>query len=113
MVLTRKIRHPVPTRLLVAGLCLDTIARCLWVAAEPSQVSAAYIGPGAGIALLGSFLAVFTAVLVALGTILTWPFRRIWRALRGQKAMSGAKVKRVVIVGLDGLSRATAPCSSS
>lgn len=63
----------------------------------------AYIGPGAGIALLGSFLAVFTAMLSALAVLLTWPIRWVWRAVRGRKALSRAKVSRVVILGLDGL----------
>ena len=51
-----------------------------------SGVLIAYIGPGAGIALVGSFLAVFLAILSAIGIILTWPIRRIWRALRGRRA---------------------------
>ena len=33
----------------------------------------AYIGPGAGIALVGSFLAVLIAMLSAMVTLLTWP----------------------------------------
>ena len=67
------------------------------------QLYVAYIGPGAGIALLGSFLAVFAAVLSALIAVLTWPMRAIWRMVRGRKAMARARVKRVVILGLDGL----------
>ena len=63
----------------------------------------AYIGPGAGIALLGSFLAIFLALLSALGVIVTWPFRRLWYAVRGRKALRRAKVRRVVVLGLDGL----------
>jgi predicted AlkP superfamily phosphohydrolase/phosphomutase len=70
---------------------------------ESGGVLIAYIGPGAGIALVGSFLAVFTAILSALGIILTWPIRRIWRALRGRRALGRAQVRRVVVLGLDGL----------
>ena len=36
-------------------------------------------------------------------TMMTWPIRRMWRAIRGQKAYKAALVKRVVVVGLDGL----------
>lgn len=69
---------------------------------EPTTVQA-YIGPGAGIALLGSFLAVLVATLSAIMTIMTWPLRWIWRSVRGGQALKRAKVKRVVILGLDGL----------
>ena len=63
----------------------------------------AYIGPGAGIALFSSFLAVLVAMFSALLGLLTWPVRRIWRALRGRRALAHARVKRVVVLGLDGL----------
>ena len=60
----------------------------------------AYIGPGAGIALVGSFLAVLGAILSAM---ITWPIRRIAYAIRGNRARLKARTRRVVIVGLDGL----------
>ncbi|MFO0915027.1 MAG: alkaline phosphatase family protein [Pirellulales bacterium] len=63
----------------------------------------AYIGPGAGIALVGSFLAVISAIFTAVLVMLTWPLRRLWYAVRGQRARKAAKTKRVVILGLDGL----------
>ena len=65
--------------------------------------SSAYIGPGAGVALVGSFVAVFVAMLSAFITLLTWPLRWAWRAARSRKALARAKVRRVVILGLDGL----------
>lgn len=63
----------------------------------------AYIGPGAGIAIVGSFLAIFLAMLSAVVAIVTWPVRAFWRMLRGQKALANARVRRVVVLGLDGL----------
>src|SRR5579871_4103372 len=63
----------------------------------------AYIGPGAGFALAGSFLAVFAAFLSALLMAITWPIRLITRALFGWRARRRSRVKRVVILGLDGL----------
>ena len=69
-------------------------------AASPAQ---AYIGPGAGFALLGSFLAIFLTMLAALASLFTWPIRWLVRALRSGKAYARADVKRLVIVGLDGL----------
>lgn len=62
-----------------------------------------YIGPGAGIALVGSFLAVLGAILSAMLVIITWPIRRALYTLRGQRSRRKALTKRVVILGLDGL----------
>jgi predicted AlkP superfamily phosphohydrolase/phosphomutase len=68
--------------------------------ANPLQ---AYIGPGAGFAFLSSFLVFFLTFFLAVFSYLTWPFRLLWRTLRGQRAYKRAKVRRVVILGLDGL----------
>jgi predicted AlkP superfamily phosphohydrolase/phosphomutase len=69
----------------------------------PHAPQLAYIGPGAGIALLGSFFAIFIAILSALLVIVFFPFFLVWWWFRGRKRYAKAKVKRVVIVGLDGL----------
>jgi predicted AlkP superfamily phosphohydrolase/phosphomutase len=66
-------------------------------------IQTAYIGPGAGIALVGSFMAVLVALFSAFLAVLTWPMRWIWRAWRNRRALAKAKVGRVVILGLDGL----------
>jgi predicted AlkP superfamily phosphohydrolase/phosphomutase len=63
----------------------------------------AYIGPGAGFALAGSFLAVFAAFCSAVLMLLTWPVRLIWRAAFGRRALARSRFKRVVVLGLDGL----------
>jgi predicted AlkP superfamily phosphohydrolase/phosphomutase len=63
----------------------------------------AYIGPGAGFAWAGSFFAVFAAIGSALLMLLTWPVRLLLRAVLGRRALARSKVKRVVILGLDGL----------
>jgi predicted AlkP superfamily phosphohydrolase/phosphomutase len=63
----------------------------------------AYFGPGAGFALVGSFLAVFVAVCSAVLLALTWPLRLVARAAFGRRALARARVRRVVILGLDGL----------
>jgi len=67
---------------------------------SPAQ---AYVGPGAGFALAGSFFAVFAAVFSAVLMILTWPVRLVSRALFRRRAPARSRVKRVVILGLDGL----------
>jgi len=63
----------------------------------------AYVGPGAGFAVAGSFFALFTAILSALFIMLTWPIRYLIRAIRYRRVFARGKVKRVVIVGLDGM----------
>jgi len=63
----------------------------------------AYIGPGAGFAFLSSFLVLFLTFLLAVFSFVSWPFRFLWRAVRGQRAYRRGPVERVVILGLDGL----------
>jgi predicted AlkP superfamily phosphohydrolase/phosphomutase len=61
----------------------------------------AYVGPGAGFALLSSFFIFFTTVVVAILSLLIWPFRALARLLR-RSAASPAKIGRLIVVGLDG-----------
>jgi predicted AlkP superfamily phosphohydrolase/phosphomutase len=78
------------------------VLAAIWMLMLPTPAFA-YIGPGAGFALAGSFFAVFTAVLSAGLTLVTWPIRLIVRILFGWRAMIRSRVKRVVILGLDGM----------
>ena len=63
----------------------------------------AYIGPGAGFALAGSFLAVFGAIISAISMVLLWPIRRVLRVVFKRRPPRKPRFKRVVILGLDGL----------
>jgi predicted AlkP superfamily phosphohydrolase/phosphomutase len=63
----------------------------------------AYIGPGAGFAVIGSALAFLAAFLVAFLLIIFWPFRMVWKKVTGKKISKNAKARRVIVVGLDGL----------
>jgi predicted AlkP superfamily phosphohydrolase/phosphomutase len=63
----------------------------------------AYVGPGAGFALAGSFFAVFVAIFSAFVMLLTWPIRLIFRAIFQKRPPAKARFQRVVILGLDGL----------
>ncbi len=60
-----------------------------------------YIGPGAGFALLSSFLVVFTTIVLAIFSVLLWPFRMLWRMIRLGKRPK-PWIRRLIIVGLDG-----------
>ena len=59
----------------------------LW--AEPA---AAYIGPGAGITMLGALWGVIVAVFLAIGAVLFWPIRVLLRKRR--KAAPAGTVAR-------------------
>ena len=63
----------------------------------------AYIGPGAGFAVGTTLVTLFLAVFSVLGAMVLWPFRWLIRFLRQRRALAKAKVKRVVVLGLDGL----------
>jgi len=66
-------------------------------------VAQAYVGPGAGFAFLSSFLTLFLAFLYSLLAFITWPVRRLYRLIRGWNAYRRAQVKRIAIVGFDGM----------
>lgn len=77
------------------------LAGALVLLVSSAQPADAYIGPGAGFALLSSFLALFTTTIAALAALLFWPFRMLWRRLRGGRPPRPL-IGRLVIVGLDG-----------
>jgi len=76
---------------LTAGICLLLL--------PPAH---AYIGPGAGFAFVSSFFILTATIGIAILTLLTWPIRWMFRALLSTRKASKARVKRVVVVGLDG-----------
>lgn len=63
----------------------------------------AYVGPGAGIAFLTTFGALFIAIVVGIASILIYPFRLLYRFIRRKKPPKRPDVERAVIIGLDGL----------
>src|SRR6476646_6093373 len=63
----------------------------------------AYAGPGAGFAVLSSFWTIFVAFLYSFYALMTWPFRHLLRTFRRRKAYGKAQVKRVVVLGFDGM----------
>jgi len=69
---------------------------------------AAYVGPGAGFAFLSSFLVLFLTFTLALFSLLSWPFRFLWKTVRGQRAYKKGSIDRLVILGLDGMEPALA-----
>lgn len=49
----------------------------------------AYVGPGAGLSLLGAFWGLLVAVFAAFAFMLLWPIRRLIKRRRGSPAAAG------------------------
>ena len=83
-------------RLKVASI----VAVWVLIATRPAE---AYIGPGAGFAFAGSALVLVTTLFLAFGVILMFPIKLLWRLILTGNPFKNARVKRVVILGLDGM----------
>ncbi len=70
---------------------------------QSHAVDLAYIGPGAGFAFLGSFLTLLGGFFLSMVSLLTWPFRMLWRMIAMRKYFKLAKIKKLIFLGLDGL----------
>jgi len=79
---------------------LVAVAVAAMAAGTPSTADA-YIGPGAGFAVLGSFAVIFVTMLLAGVSLLIWPFRMLWRMIR-RRTKSKPFIKRLIVVGFDG-----------
>lgn len=78
------------------------IAALLLVGALTAPAEA-YIGPGAGFAVASSLFVILWTMLLAFLTLLAWPIRWVIRSIRGRRAFAKSRVKRVVVLGLDGM----------
>ena len=73
------------------------------VAALSVQTTAfAYVGPGAGFAFVSSLFVLFWTMALAVVTLATWPLRLAVQWVRGGRATAAARVRRVIVLGLDG-----------
>ncbi|MCZ6765584.1 MAG: alkaline phosphatase family protein, partial [bacterium] len=81
-------------RIFIAALVITTLA---------PAAAHAYIGPGAGFALVSSFLTFLIAFFTAFFAIFTLPIRMLWKSLRRKKPEGKARVRNVIMLGLDGL----------
>ena len=46
----------------------------------------AYIGPGAGISVVGSLLSILATIFVAIGAIVFWPLRKLLKRRKARRA---------------------------
>ena len=64
-----------PTQNTCWYILLKLLALLLLLTVSP--VALAYIGPGAGISVLGSLLGILGTIVVAIGAIVLWPIRKL------------------------------------
>ena len=62
----------------------------LLVVAAATTAAEAYIGPGAGVSVVGSLLNTLLIILLAVVAIIAWPVRYLWRRLRRSAKADGA-----------------------
>lgn len=86
------------SRFLIAAVAIAFLL--IAFTASPAE---AYIGPGAGFAIASSLIVIVWTMFLAFLTLLLWPIRWLVRSVRGRRAFAKAKVRRLVILGLDGL----------
>ena len=63
----------------------------------------AYVGPGAGFALVSSFVTLLIAFAAGALALFTFPVRAALRQWKRRRSLRRARVRKVVILGLDGL----------
>jgi len=102
---TRRTTAEPGSRRVALGIGCLLCSLVLALAAGPADTSVrqAYIGPGAGLALVGGFMTVLVAMGAALLIIIMLPFRLAAQAIIGMRRFRKARTKRVVVLGLDGL----------
>ncbi|MGA3078383.1 MAG: alkaline phosphatase family protein [Bryobacteraceae bacterium] len=83
--------------------CAVAVAGLAALYSHPHSTQLAYIGPGAGFAFLGSFLTLAAGLFMSALSLLLWPFRMAWRAVRNRNSFRNAHVKKIIFLGLDGL----------
>jgi len=80
---------------------IQRAALILAAAALLAAPASAYIGPGAGFAAAGSVLILLGTFVMAFGIVLIWPLKAVVRIVV-RRGKTRPKVKRMVVVGLDG-----------
>jgi len=48
----------------------------------------AYIGPGAGISVLGSLLSILATIFIAIGAIIFWPLRKYMKRRKARRELA-------------------------
>ena len=85
----------------IRRLLLTTCVLIGSLLAAPTAAEA-YVGPGAGFAFVSSLFILLATMVLAIITLLTWPIRLAIQKVRGSRALAASRVKRVIVLGLDG-----------
>jgi len=64
----------------IQTLVLAALLLCVSISAN------AYVGPGAGISVLGSLLGILATIVLAIGAILMWPVRKMLKRKKARAA---------------------------
>lgn len=56
-----------------------------------SGIANAYVGPGAGISVLGSLLGILATIVLAIGAIIVWPLRKMMKRKKAKAAETEAE----------------------
>lgn len=72
------------------------------VVALAASPAFAYIGPGAGISMLGALWAVLAGIVLAIAGLLIWPIRALMRRRKAASAADGAHAVRTETTAAEG-----------
>lgn len=62
-----------------------TLILLAFILLAPVSSALAYIGPGAGISVLGSLLSILATIFVAIGAIIFWPLRKYMKRRKARR----------------------------
>lgn len=65
---------------------IPTLVTATLLVLSTATAASAYVGPGAGITMIGALVGVIIAIVGALGALLFWPIRALVRSRRAQRA---------------------------
>lgn len=66
-----------------------TLVLLAFILLAPASTALAYIGPGAGISVLGSLLGILGTIFVAIGAIIFWPLRKFMKRRNARRESPG------------------------
>jgi|GEM_PF-829873 len=64
---------------------LQTPIVLILVLLTPASTALAYIGPGAGMSVVGSLLTILATIFVAIGAIIFWPLRKFMKRRKARR----------------------------